>query len=159
MFRKKKSNNLDERQEKKLLQIEGGCFWGLYWMLAASMMIQMVMGCTKKELAGEFVCFMIISAILTIACLREGIWDRHLKADLSTNLKVSGIAAAVVAVFQATLWFSDSYEHYGIGQLIVVIVLPAVLTFTATLILLSLCMVLYRKRVQKMEMQEDQEND
>lgn len=60
---------------------------------------------------------------------------------------------------QAALWFSDSYEHYGIGQLIVVIVLPAVLTFTATLILLSLCMVLYRKRVQKMEMQEDQEND
>lgn len=39
---KKTKNNLDEMQEKSLLHVEKNCFWGLYWLLFASMFLQLL---------------------------------------------------------------------------------------------------------------------
>ncbi len=145
-----KKNNLDERQEQTLLRIEhNGCwlsFWGL--MIALGMQ-KFIYGTEMKEIAGEFIVFMLLALYLVGACMKNGIWDRRLKANTATNLICSLIAGGVVAVFDFLLIYSK-YSDKPIGSLA-----SGVFAGGATFILcfagLQIAAVLYRKKLQKCE--------
>ena len=76
-----KKSNLDEMQEQELLKIEHKGCWLAFWGLLAAMAIQMVMRVPGRQVLGEWIVFMVLCLYLCIACLRKGIWDRHLKAN------------------------------------------------------------------------------
>ena len=96
-----KKNNLDERQEQKLLQIEHNGCWMAFWMLLASLFVQeMIFGIGEwKYVAGEWIVFMCLALYLCISCIKNGIWDRRLAPDGKTNFFASIVAAAVSALF------------------------------------------------------------
>ena len=71
-----KKNQLDEMQEQTMRKIESHGFWLLWGSPLAAWIVQTVFGAADKA-AGEWVVFMIGCIYTGVACLRNGLWDRH----------------------------------------------------------------------------------
>ena len=82
-------------QEIKLRGIERNGCWFAFWALLAAMMIQLVLGAEVKQMAGEWIVFMCLALYIGIACMRAGIWDRHIpgQSDLFTDCRSSSLGA------------------------------------------------------------------
>ena len=50
-------------------------------------------------MAGEWVVFMVLCVYMLVRETRSGLWDRHLKPNLGTNLMLSLLTGVVMAVF------------------------------------------------------------
>lgn len=146
---KKQNSNLDEMQEQKLLKIESKGFWFAFWALLAAIMIQTVVyDSTTHAIAGEWIVFMCLSIYMVICCLKNGIWDRKLKANGKTNVIVSLTSSLLCALFFAV----SSYIKYdalmgSIATGIIMFISVFILTFGA----LTISMKIYEKKVSKME--------
>lgn len=153
-------NNLDEMQEQKLLHIEKNAFWLLYFMLAAGILVKIALGCEKKSLLGDFFCLAVASVYILYMCVKNGIWDRHLKANTGTNFAASLLAGMVVAVFNTILVFNRMSRQVPWAGLVATFLISGLLTFMLTFFVMSILTFLYRKRAEKLEdEQEDEPND
>ena len=97
-----KKNQLDEMQEQTLRKIESRGFWLMWWGLFVVMIFQLMMQADIGQMAGEWIVFMAACLYTLEECLRNGIWDRHIKASLSTSIVgslVGGVLSAVVMMF------------------------------------------------------------
>ena len=142
-----KKNNLDEMQEQALLKIEHNGCWLAFWGLLAVMAIQMVMGVPGTQMLGEWIVFMVLALYLVIACLRKGIWDRHLKANWKTNLIISLLAGAAAGIL---ITVSNPYLSEPLDYVLVAGISGG-FTFVLCFIFLSLSMKLYKKRREKLD--------
>ena len=97
-----KKNVLDEMQEQTLRKIEGRGFWLMWGGLLAAWIVQTMFGAADKA-AGEWVVFMIGCIYMCVACLRNGLWDRHLLDTAPANAVYSLVA--VVAVYADQRFF------------------------------------------------------
>lgn len=152
-----KKSNLDEMQELKLLKIESRGFWLGYWALFLSLAVQAFLygpGNAGKTLVGEFIVFLCMSLYLVGACLRSGIWDRHLQATPAVNIGGSLFAAAVTGIFNAVV----SYRNY---QSLSGAIATFVVTFLMIAIILSVtmcaCTALYHRRRKQLEQEDEDE--
>lgn len=146
---KKVKNNLDERQELKLLKIEHNGCWMAFWGLLAAMLLQMALGNNSLEnLAGEWIVFMCLAIYLMAGCMKNGIWDRKLKPTLKTNTLISGIAAIVMGI----IWFAISYRNYHnfMGS-----IMTGIFMFLSVgilcLVVLMIISRIYKRRIEKLE--------
>ena len=153
---KKTENKLDEMQEQRLLHIERNGCWFAFWALLISIFVQMLIfgPGNFKEIAGEWIVFMILAIYLSAACLRNGIWDRRLKPDLKTNLAASLIAAIAAGGILAVINFVSYTE---VEAAVITFVLSAFVIFVLTFIALSISAKIYKKRLQDMESRYDEE--
>ena len=142
-----KKNNLDEMQEQELLKIEHNGCWLAYWGLLAVIAVQMVMGAPGSQVLGEWIVFMVLGLYIVIACLRKGIWDRHLKANRKTNLIISLLAAAAAGIL---ITVSNPYLSEPLDYVLVA-GMSGGFTFVLCFIALSLSMKLYKKRREKLD--------
>ena len=142
-----KRNNLDEMQEQALLKIEHNGCWLAFWGLLAAMALQMVMRVPGRQMLGEWIVFMALSLYIVIACLRKGIWDRHLKANWKTNLIVSLLAAVATGIF---VILSNPYLSEPLDYVLVA-GLTGGFTFVLCFAALSVCTKLYRNRRNKLD--------
>lgn len=143
-----KRNQLDEMQEQKLCKMESRGFWLLWWGLLIVMAIQSLMGMQAQVLAGEWILFMAASLYLVIGCIRNGIWDRHFKANPTANL--AGSVVAGIAIFLFTLARSGGYWP---GAL-----LAGVFTLLLCFAVLQFTTWLYKQRHNQLENIEE-DND
>ena len=135
-----KKNQLDEMQEQTLRKIESRGFWLMWWGLFAVMIFQLMMQADISQMAGEWIVFMAACLYTLEECLRNGIWDRHIKASLSTSIVgslVGGVLSAVVMMFA-----THSLAVAGVTGVITV-----VFTFT----LMQAAISEYKKRHQELE--------
>ncbi len=147
---RKMKNKLDERQEQKLLQIEHNGCWFAFWALLLSLFIQqMIFGIGQwKYVAGEWIVFMCLSLYICIGCMKNGIWDRKLEPNAKTNLLVSLVAAVVFGI----IFSAVNYVNYGAWEAAFwTFVILAVILFVLIYAALSICVVILKKRVQKIE--------
>ena len=142
-----KKNNLDEMQEQALLKIEHNGCWLAFWGLLAAMALQMVMRVPGRQMLGEWIVFMALSLYIVIACLRKGIWDRHLKANRKTNLIVSLLAAVATGIL---VTLSNPYLSEPLDYVLVA-GLTGGFTFVLCFAALSVCTKLYRNRRNKLD--------
>ncbi|MCI6227472.1 MAG: hypothetical protein MR762_00230 [Clostridiales bacterium] len=142
-----KKSNLDEMQEQALLKIEHNGCWLAFWGLLAAMALQMVMRVPGRQMLGEWIVFMALSLYIVIACLRKGIWDRHLKANRKTNLIVSLLAAVATGIF---VILSNPYLSEPLDYVLVA-GLTGGFTFVLCFAALSVCTKLYRNRRNKLD--------
>lgn len=142
-----KKSNLDEMQEQALLKIEHNGCWLAYWGLLAVIAVQMVMGVPGSQMLGEWIVFMVLSLYLCIACLRKGIWDRHLTANWKTNLIVSLLAAVATGIL---ITLSNPYLSEPL-DFVLVAGITGGFTFVLCFAALSIGMKLYRKRREKLD--------
>ena len=142
-----KKSNLDEMQEQALLKIEHNGCWLAFWGLLAAMALQMVMRVPGRQMLGEWIVFMALSLYIVIACLRKGIWDRHLKANRKTNLIVSLLAAVATGIL---VTLSNPYLSEPLDYVLVA-GLTGGFTFVLCFAALSVCAKLYRNRRNKLD--------
>ena len=142
-----KKSNLDEMQEQALLKIEHNGCWLAFWGLLAAMALQMVMRVPGRQMLGEWIVFMALSLYIVIACLRKGIWDRHLKANRKTNLIVSLLAAVAMRIL---VTLSNPYLSEPLDYVLVA-GLTGGFTFVLCFAALSVCTKLYRNRRNKLD--------
>ncbi len=145
-------NNLDEMQEQKLLKIEHNGCWLAFWGLLVSMLVQSFIYAedSMRVLAGEWIVFMALSVYMLVACLRAGVWDRHLKSSPKVNLLCSAAAALVMGV----AYFFISLKNYGdMRTAILTGVLMLVFIFVSCFLALLFCSAIYKKRLNKLENQ------
>ena len=143
---------LDEMQEQKLLHIEKNSFWFLYGMLFLAIIIQISMGGHLRESGAEMICFMAVSVFMVVSCLRAGIWDRHLRADCKTNLKVSCISAFTVALCS---FLGIPRRNLSTKMFIGVTTLCVAVTFVVTFAVLGICSHFYQKKREALENEEE----
>lgn len=156
----KRSGNLDELQEQKLLRIERNTAWFAFWGLLAAILVQTIMGIGQKNLfhtiAGEWIVFMCLAIYMGVSCIKNGIWDRHLQPNPKTNIVVSLAAGFVCAI----VYFLATYFRYhkllgSIATGIFMFTIVFALSFAA----LSVSAILYKKRVAKLESESDETSD
>lgn len=148
------NNNLDERQEQALLNIEKNGCWIAYFALLLSLFVQMaIFGATEfKAVAGEWIIFMLLSLYLVIACIRKGIWDRRLKPNRKTNLIVSAVSAVIAAALFAIVNYVN-YKNFTAAILTFAIALVSL--FVLVYIALTICRNIFKKREAKLEAEYD----
>ena len=147
---RKMKNRLDERQEQKLLQIEHNGCWFAFWALLVSLFIQqMIFGIGEwKYVAGEWIVFMCLALYICIGCMKNGIWDRKLEPNAKTNLLVSLVAAVVFGfIFSAVNYMN----FHALVAAFWTFVIMAVILFVVLYSTLSICVVMLKKRVRKIE--------
>lgn len=146
----KRTNQLDELQEQKLLRIEHHAAWFAFWGLLASIIIQTIMSGddSLRTIAGEWIVFMCLALYMGIACIRSGIWDRTLRPNAKTNLLVSSISAAVFGM----IFFASSFIKYQkfVGSICTGIIM-FISIFVLTFVALTICASVYKKRAAKLE--------
>lgn len=151
-------NNLDEMQEQKLLRIEHNGCWFAFWALFISLTVQNIIYNDVDQMQyviGEWIVFMCLSLYIGIACIRNGIWDRRLKANPTTNLLMSLAGGVVMAV----IMFIMAYKRSGmIGGSIFAGVFAGGFIFVLCFLVLTFSAAMYQKRLNKMEA-EDPENE
>ena len=150
-------NNLDEMQEAKLLQIEHNGCWLAFWGLLAAIVVELfVFGVENmRYIIGEWVVFLALCVYMAEGCLRNGIWDRRLKADPKTNLIVSLIGGLVAGIFSCIPVFRNFGATPGLLTLVMAFLFAAGLCFVA----LSLSASAYKKRVSKLEHEAEAEEN
>ena len=143
-------NNLDEMQEQKLLRLESRGFWLIWWALLAAMAVQLLVYGVEafRLLLGEWVVFMLSSVYVTVACIKQGLWDRKLKSNFKTNLLMSLLAGVVSGGFMGVY----SYRSFGAAEAAWwSVAMVGGCTFLLCLLALSLSAAAYKKRRQKLD--------
>lgn len=142
-------NNLDERQELKLLKIEHNGCWFAFWGLVVVILAQCVFeNLEVKNIIGEVVILMSLSVYIVVSCLKEGIWDRKLKPDLKTNFFISTIASFVAGI----IWFIITYRDYhSLKGSVGVFIITFIMTNAVCILLLIGASKIYKKRVHDLE--------
>lgn len=151
-----KHENLDERQEQKLLQIEHRAYQIAFWGLLAVMALQQWLSDSYdlKSIQGELVVFLAMCVYVLLACIRNGIWDRKLQPNGLTNLLMSLLAGLVMGALQ----FAISYRYYqnllgSVFTFLIMAVVTALLCWAA----LTFFTGLYKRRLRKLDEQLDRE--
>ena len=108
-----KKNQLDEMQEQTMRKIESHGFWLLWGSLLAAWIVQTVFGAADKA-AGEWVVFMIGCIYMVVACLRNGLWDRHLSDKAPANAVYSLVAAVAVTLICGLLITVLSFNRHPV---------------------------------------------
>lgn len=151
-------NNLDERQEQALLNIEKNGCWIAYFALLLSLFVQMaIFGATNfKAIVGEWIIFMLLSLYLVIACIRKGIWDRRLKPNRKTNFIVSVVSAVIASVlFGIVNYFNYKSLTGAVATFAIVLIGAFVLIFIA----LTISSNIFKKRQAKLEAEYDDDSE
>ena len=153
---KKMKSNLDERQEEKLLHIErNGCRFA-FWALLISLFVQQSIWSFSdiRIVAGEWIIFMLLAIYLGAACIKNGIWDRHLKANGKTNF----ILSVVAAILSSTIFAIVNYLNYhALEAAIATFVIMCILIFVMCFAALSISAVIYKKRTKELEKESNEE--
>ena len=149
---KKNKSNLDEMQEQKLLKIEHNGYWLGFWGLLAAILIQSALDPGNiRAMVGEFVVFTLMGAYMVLDCMRNGIWDRKLKPNWQTNLKLSLLAGGLFGVYQAVRVYLRLHLLLGAA---VTLVISAALIFVLWFGGLQIASALTKRRKQHLEDEE-----
>ncbi len=158
MKKTKKTKVIDERQEKKLLEIGSSGFWIAYWILLAFMLVQMAIESINMNIyipsfAGEWLVFMIMCVYMGCRCAKNNIWETKREPSAKANLVYSLIAGAVMGV----MWFIVPYAKTGrlVGSIASGVFLAAVV-FGLCMAALSISAASYRRKKKKLEEAEEE---
>lgn len=96
---KLRKSNLDEQQERKLLEIESRGYWLAFWGLLVTLLVELLVMKDLRAIAGEWILLMGLALYLAISCMRAGVWDRRMDMSRKTCLHASLVGALCVAGF------------------------------------------------------------
>ena len=141
-----RKHNLDEMQEQKLLRIEHNAFWLVFWLLAITVVVQVIIGGYLDHILGEVICLGIVSVYTLISCLKNGIWDRSREPGIKTNLLYSLAAGVIVGVLES-IQLSRLNKPYSLSAGLIL----GLSVFVLSLVTISFCSHIYKKRLEKLE--------
>ena len=152
----KKTNNLDELQEQKLLKIESRGFWIAFWGALAVMAVNGILVQEPAAIISSWILFMTLAIYVGGACIRAGIWDRKLDMSNRTCLFLSAVAGVSTGVFGSLFNYLQSGKAAGslVGGT-VLMVITSCLCYAA----LKLAAKAVRKRQDELNAEPDDTMD
>ena len=147
-----KKNNLDEQQERKLLEIESHGFWLAFWGALAVLVINGLLVQEPIAIISSWIFFMALAIFVGISCVRAGIWDRKLDMSSRTCLLISIISAASVGAFSFLFVYLQSEKTTGS---LAVGVLSMVVTFCLCYAALKVTAKAVKKRQDELNAEPD----
>lgn len=154
---KLRKNNLDEQQERKLLEIESRGFWLAFWGLLIALIVQSFVMKSIGMVIGEWIIFIILAIYIALSCSRAGIWDRRLDMSRKTLFCVSIIAALCAAAFMFGFIF---LRYHDVITSLYAGAFAALASFVFCLIALTLAARATKRRQDKLNAEpEDEKND
>lgn len=155
---KNSKSNLDEMQEAKLLKIEHNGCWLAFWGLLTVMIVELFVFDAEEVVraaAGEWIVFMVLSVYIGAACLKNGIWDRHLKANAKTNLLISLIAAVAAGLIVGGVLYSR-YQIFEDAA--ITFISTTVVCFVLCFAALSISARIMKKKLEALESETDEQD-
>lgn len=148
------NSNLDEMQEQKLLKIEHTGCWIAFWGLAGVLVVECFFfrGGFPQNILGEAAVFLLLAIYILVSCVKNGIWDRKLRPNPQTNLKVSLIASGITAVI---LMVANYLRYQNLVGALLSGVFVFVFTFALTFAAVSLASKICQKKNAKLEEQAE----
>ncbi len=159
MFTKKeKKSNLDERQEQIMLQIEHVGCWIAYWGLLISILVQeIVYHGDFRYVLGEWIVFLVLCVYVLAGCIRNGLWDRHIKPTMKNNVIASLIAAGVIFLF-TFIMIIRNFPDKPVGA-VAAGLFSAAAVFVLCLIALSAAKRATEKKQEELEKEDPEEDE
>ena len=155
---KNKKNNLDERQEQIMLQIEHAGCWIAYWGLLISILVQeIVYRGDFHYIVGEWIVFFILCIYVLTGCIKNGLWDRHIKPTMKNNVIASLIGAGVIFLF-TFLMIIRNFPDKPVGAVAAGLISAAVV-FVLCLIALSAAKRATEKKQEELEKEDPEEDE
>ena len=152
---KRRKSNLDEQQERRLLEIESRGCWLAFWGLLLALIVESVVIKDPRAVIGDWILFMALALYLAIACMRAGIWDRRADMSRRTCLLFSLAAGLCTAVF--LFGFSYVRYHKPVGALWAAAVTGAV-SFVVCYLALRLAARATKKRQDELNAEPEDED-
>lgn len=90
----KTKNVLDERETQEMYRIEHRGMWGMYALLCAAVVVQMLFGAGFAQVAGEAFVIAVVSVGMIIAYARRGIWDADARPSTGGNAAYALLCSA-----------------------------------------------------------------
>ena len=90
------NNTLDEMQDQKMLKMEEYGYWILFWGLALAIVIQLLLGGTIRQVAGELVVLLLGSIFVLSNSLKNGLWTRNTVPTRKGNVVASIIPTVII---------------------------------------------------------------
>lgn len=147
---------LDEMQLEKLHKIEevgeNICFFGLI----AAILIQLLLGCTFRQIIGELIVFFALTVYTLVASLTQGIWSKSVAPTLRNNLLGGVIAAVTVGAFFAAKLFLFSKLAVTSARMRMIAIMM-IIVFVLCFLPLELFRRLYQKRRDTLDHTGDSE--
>ena len=155
---KNKKNNLDERQEQIMLQIEHVGCWIAYWGLLISILVQeIVYRGDFHYVVGEWIVFMVLCVYVLAGCIRNGLWDRHIKPTMKNNVIASLIAAGAIFLF-TFIMIIRNFPDKPAGAVAAGLI-SAAAVFVLCLIALSAAKRATEKKQEELEKEDPEEDE
>ena len=70
-------NTLDEMQDQKMLKMEEYGYWILFWGLALAVVIQLLLGGSIRQVAGELIVLLLGGIYVLATSMKNGLWTRN----------------------------------------------------------------------------------
>lgn len=140
---------IDERQEQEVLRIEHYAFWTLFWLLAASIPVQLILSGNVLLIAGECALLLAASLFILLACIKKGAWGIYLTPSPKSYI-IAGLLACVVGtvVIAALTWGSKHMWLY--------ILIGAVALFATAFLLAWALGAIVKKRREKLASENEE---
>ena len=148
MNKNAKKNILDEMQDQKMLKLEEYGFWILFWALIAAILVQLLMGGTLRQIAGEAIVLLIGSVFYVFSSLRNGLWTRNVMPSRKGNLSAAIIAALLVGVLNVVKLLKK--PEVVTNDILAAVAFTAA-AFAGCFIVLELFRFVYRNRREKLD--------
>lgn len=143
------NKQIDEMQENKLLKIQERGFWITFWLLFIAIFVQVIIGTTFKEIAGEVVVLLMASIYIATVSLKNGLWTRKTRPTTKTNLLTSLVPAIILGVFWAVR--SIVMLNKTIADCFVQIIIVMLSAYAICFVMLEILRLIYKKRREKLD--------
>ena len=155
-MKKNSANHLDEMQDQKLLKLEEYGFWIMFWGLAVSIVVQLIIGSTIKEVLGELIIFFLGSIYISATTLKNGLWTRTSTPSRKGNAAVSIIPAVIIGVINGIKMIQNNKTDAN-SLLFTAAIIVAV--YAGCFILLEVFRITYSKRRAALDDIGDKESE
>ena len=154
---KKYKSNLDEMQEKKLLEIEHNTYnLALISLIVAIFVQNIFYNGSFENTIGETIVLLIICLYSVFSSIKNGIWDRKFKPNFNTNIKLSLIAALVYGGYEFTITY---HNYHSLAGSIAAFVFMVIFAFILTLGTLTVTSKIYKNKKAKLDELADKEEN
>lgn len=156
MMKKNRTNRLDEMQNQKLMKLEEYGFWIMFWTLLASIVVQLILGCSLKEVLGEIVVFLIGSVYLTATTLKNGLWERTSTPSRKGNAAVSAVPAILIGIINVLKIIQNDKAD---TKSILITIAISIVVYAGCFIILEVLRTAYNKRRTKLDDIDEKEGE
>lgn len=147
-----KRSNLDEQQERKLLEIESRGFWLAFWGMIAVLLVQIVFVKDWIAIASTWVLLMALAIYLVMVSAKAGIWNRKLDMSNRTYL----ISSFISAIFMGTFTFGFGfYRDYDVMKTLIISAGTVAGTFVVCYVALRITAAAVKNRQNQLNAEPD----